>query len=64
MSARVKEELPEPDESVLPPGQRDRTGFWMPTGYEDPRTLVRRRRRRVGARLTRAADEQEPGATA
>jgi|KBSSwiStaDraftv2_1062776.scaffolds.fasta_scaffold997029_2 hypothetical protein len=33
-------------ESVLPPGQRDRTGFWYPAGYADPQTLVRRRPRR------------------
>jgi len=51
---------PVPDESVLPPGQRDRSGFWMPSGYEDPTTLVRRRRRRVGGRRAQGADEQEP----
>jgi hypothetical protein len=34
------------EDSVLPPGQRDETGFWYPTGYSDPRTLVRPRRRR------------------
>ncbi|HET8946407.1 MAG TPA: hypothetical protein VFQ07_05450 [Candidatus Polarisedimenticolia bacterium] len=34
-------------ESVLPPGQRDRTGFWYPAGYADPQTLVRRRPRRA-----------------
>ncbi|HYV19506.1 MAG TPA: hypothetical protein VFC25_10825 [Verrucomicrobiae bacterium] len=33
-------------ETVLPPGQRDRTGFWYPAGYADPQTLVRRRPRR------------------
>jgi hypothetical protein len=35
------------DESVLPPGQRDRTGFWLPQGHENPSSLVRRRRSRA-----------------
>ena len=44
------------DESVLPPGQRDRTGFWLPQGHENPSSLVRRRRaRRAGDALS-----QEP----
>jgi hypothetical protein len=67
VSARAKDALPqeeeaspELDESVLPPGQRDRSGFWMPAGYDDPTTLVRRRRRRVGPRRAQGADEQEP----
>lgn len=44
------------DESVLPPGQRDRTGFWLPQGHENPTSLVRRRR------ASRAGDArgQEP----
>jgi hypothetical protein len=33
------------EDSVLPPGQRDRSGFWYPAGYSDPRKLVRPRRR-------------------
>ncbi|HKQ98590.1 MAG TPA: hypothetical protein VJV75_12005 [Candidatus Polarisedimenticolia bacterium] len=49
---------------MLPPGQRDRSGFWMPEGYEDPRTLVRRRRRRLGGRRGVTPEEQEPAATA
>lgn len=64
MSGRVKEVPPETDDSVLPPGQRDRSGFWMPEGYEDPRTLVRRRRRVGVGRARGGADEQEPAATA
>ncbi len=34
------------EESVLPAGQRDDSGFWYPSGYSDPSTLVRPRRRR------------------
>lgn len=34
------------EESVLPPGQRDRSGFWYPAGYNNPKALVRPRRRR------------------
>ena len=34
------------EESVLPPGQRDDSGFWYPSGYNDPSMLVRPRRRR------------------
>ena len=34
------------EDSVLPPGQRDPSGFWYPAGYDEPRTLVRRRPRR------------------
>ena len=64
VSRRLKESSPETDESVLPPGQRDRSGFWMPVGYEDPRTLVRRRRRRTGVSRALGSDEQEPAATA
>ena len=59
MSARAKPALPDPDESVLPPGQRDRSGFWLPVGYDDPRTLVRRRRRRA-ADVAVVEDEPEP----
>ena len=47
MAARTQEKQVRDDESVLPPGQRDRTGFWYPAGYADPGTLVRRRPRRV-----------------
>ena len=38
---------PEDDDSVLPPGRRDTSGFWYPLHCDDPRTLVRRRTRRV-----------------
>ena len=48
MAARTQEKPIRDDESVLPPGQRDRTGFWYPAGYADPGTLVRRRPRRAG----------------
>lgn len=34
------------EDTVLPPGQRDSTGFWSPEGCSDPKTLVRPRRRR------------------
>jgi hypothetical protein len=50
-------------ESVLPPGQRDRTGFWYPAGYSDPQTLVRRRPRRshgVGAPADPPEDLTDP----
>ena len=43
MPARTKHPEPSPEGSFLPPGQRDRSGFWFPLGYEHPRTLVRRR---------------------
>lgn len=55
MSARSKDRERSDDESVLPPGQRDRSGFWFPVGYSDPRTLARRRGRR-GA----PAEDDEP----
>jgi hypothetical protein len=44
------------DDSVLPPGQRDRTGFWLPQGHENPSSLVRRRRSRAAGDTGR----QEP----
>lgn len=56
MSARTKDRERSDDESVLPPGQRDRTGFWFPAGYADPSTLARRRSRRSAP----AGDEDEP----
>jgi hypothetical protein len=46
MAARVHEKDGKDQESVLPPGQRDRSGFWYPAGYADPQTMVRRRPRR------------------
>ncbi|HZN02663.1 MAG TPA: hypothetical protein VFD06_03645 [Candidatus Polarisedimenticolia bacterium] len=46
MATRTQEKDGRDQESVLPPGQRDRTGFWYPAGYEDPATMVRRRPRR------------------
>lgn len=49
MPVRRKNPEPVADETVLPPGQRDRSGFWFPAGYDDPRTLVRRRLRRPRA---------------
>jgi len=49
LSAQPKETAdPGQDDSVLPPGWRDGTGFWLPLGYDDPGTLVRRRRTRGG----------------
>lgn len=56
MSARTKDRQRSDDESVLPPGQRDRSGFWFPAGYADPSTLARRRTRH-GASVR---DEDEP----
>jgi hypothetical protein len=47
MPTRVQGKDGKDQESVLPPGQRDRSGFWYPAGYEDPQTLVRRRPRRA-----------------
>jgi hypothetical protein len=46
VSTRTKDHERSDDESVLPPGQRDRSGFWYPAGYSDPSTLARRRGRR------------------
>jgi hypothetical protein len=46
MAPRAHEKDAKDQESVLPPGQRDRSGFWYPAGYADPHTLVRRRSRR------------------
>jgi hypothetical protein len=40
----------------LPPGQRDRSGFWLPQGHENPSSLVRRRRSRAAGDTGR----QEP----
>jgi len=47
-------------ESVLPPGQRDRTGFWYPAGYADPQTLVRRRPRRSHGAVLPPEDPDTP----
>ncbi len=44
------------EESVLPSGQRDGSGFWYPAAYSDPRTLVRSRRRRL---KNKAADAEK-----
>jgi hypothetical protein len=57
VSVRSKNAQPAPEETVLPPGQRDRTGFWVPSGYDDPRTLVNRRVRRT-RRGTGALDDE------
>jgi hypothetical protein len=54
MAARAHEKDAKDQESVLPPGQRDRSGFWYPAGYADPQTLVRRRLRRGNAPASRA----------
>jgi len=52
VSARFTIVDPENEDTVLPPGQRDTSGFWYPEGYSDPKTLVRRRSRRDGRRPT------------
>ena len=57
MAVRTQDKDAKEPESVLPPGQRDRTGFWYPAGYEDPATLVRRRPRRAG--ITAGPDAPE-----
>lgn len=53
---------PEFEDTVLPPGQRDPSGFWYPMGYRDPKSLVRRRGRRHAppsmSRAARAAAKQ------
>ena len=46
---RNKSAEPVAEESVLPPGKRDRSGFWFPLGYDDPQMLIRR-----STRLTRS----------
>ena len=46
VSFSTKSANPGDEEPLLPPGQRDGSGFWIPAGYNDPRTLVRRRSRR------------------
>lgn len=48
------------EESVLPPGQRDGSGFWYPAGYNDPKTLVRPRRRRKSE--TNSTENKPPDA--
>ena len=55
MAARTKDRERSDDESVLPPGQRDRSGFWFPAGYTDPSSLARRRSRRGTS-----AEDDEP----
>jgi hypothetical protein len=35
---------------VLPPGQRDRDGFWFPAGREDPADLFTPQQRRAQER--------------
>jgi len=62
-SVPVRTKSPEPvaEGSVLPPGQRDRSGFWFPLGYEDPRTMVRRRTPNRGATRPHARDEHDGG---
>jgi hypothetical protein len=35
------------DESLLPPGRRDRDGFWYPDGYPDPESLFSPHQRRL-----------------
>jgi hypothetical protein len=57
--ARTKHPEPVPEGSFLPPGQRDRSGFWFPLGYEHPRTLVRRRARRAEPHPRRRAETGE-----
>ena len=59
---RSKNAQPAPEETVLPPGQRDRTGFWVPSGYDDPRTLVNRRVRRT--RLGSGGNDDAPAESA
>jgi hypothetical protein len=55
VSARTKDRDRSDDESVLPPGQRDPSGFWFPAAYADPSTMARRRRR-----LGTPAENDEP----
>ncbi len=47
MSGPTKSTEANVEESVLPPGQRDGSGFWYPAAYSDPTALVRPRRRRL-----------------
>jgi hypothetical protein len=49
---------PEDDDSVLPPGRRDSSGFWFPLHCADPRTLVRRRRARRVKRVKRIGESR------
>jgi len=49
------------EDSILPPGQRDDSGFWYPSGYSDAGTLVRprqRRRKNGSAEMERSAPER------
>ena len=62
MSVRAKTAEPVGDDSVLPPGQRDGSGFWLPQGCDDPRDLVRRRGRRVGGAPRKDTTEQDESA--
>ena len=47
MSFREKLVEPGHGPTILPPGQRDTSGFWFPNGYRDPRSLIRRRGKRT-----------------
>jgi hypothetical protein len=46
VSVRLRIVAPDEEDTILPPGQRDLSGFWYPIGYSDPKSLVRRRMRR------------------
>ena len=47
MSFREKLVEPGHGPTLLPPGQRDTSGFWFPSGYTEPRSLIRRRGKRT-----------------
>lgn len=59
MSIRGKKDLAGEEETLLPPGKRDLTGFWFPLDCGDPSSLVSRRARRLRARRKSETTGQE-----
>jgi len=42
------------EDSLLPPGRRDRDGFWVPDGYQEPAGLFSPHQRRLQEKQRRA----------
>ena len=50
--------------SVLPPGRRDASGFWLPTAYRDARELFTAYQRSLQEKQRSVQRERRSGATA
>jgi len=50
-------------ESVLPPGQRDGSGFWFPSGYDDPGKIFSAAQRELQANQRRIQKRRIAGRT-